>query len=163
MCTRGFAFAAAAYQQVTHGIHLLKAQTYMLQAQGSSDSCSSPGWTLKVPGCSGIVEPIARGKPIASIHSAEPNRSPGSLKPRPLRARPRGSARTRSARHLDYSARVERPLATVVRAKSQGWGKGMPAARDSSPRSGSRAIRAALRGSSHSRVPEWPVQASLHC
>lgn len=66
--------------------------------------------------------PIARGKSVASIHSAEPNRSPGSLKPRPLRARPRGSARTRFARHLDSSARVERPLAIVVRAKSQGMG-----------------------------------------
>lgn len=161
-------------QQVTHAVHLLKAQICILPVQGSSDSCSSPRvGPLKVPGYSGIIAPTARGKPVASIHSAEPNRIPGFPQAPPLRARPRGSARSRPARHLGYSVRLERLLATVVRVKSQGMGdselgKGDACCLGSGPRSGS-------RPSTHEQseqlsvgvltreFPSGPVQASLLC
>lgn len=83
-----------------------------------------------------------------------------SLGPRPLRARPRGPARSRPARHLGHSGSVERGLSTAVRAKSRGlgtqaWGKRVSAAGDSGPRPGSppgrpRLVRAVLCASPHS-------------
>lgn len=121
----------------------LKAQICVLQARGSSYSCSFPMWALcryqGAPGsprrplqASQMPAPAARSRTAARV----------SLRPRPLRARPRGSARSRPARHLGYSVRFQRQLATVVRARSQEMGtqsrgKGMPAAWDSGPRSGS--------------------------
>lgn len=108
---------------VTRAIHHLRAQIRVLQVQDSSDRCSSPGHHL-----------YKRWRAPATPHEPQKAgevRVPGPLsrtasrvrlRPRPLRARPRDPARSWSARHLVYAGRLERGLATVVRAQFQGLG-----------------------------------------
>lgn len=89
---------------------------HILQAQDSSDSRSSPGLSpLHGLVCSGIT-----ARPVAGASPAEPSSSPGLPQAPPLRARPRGLARPRAARHLGCSLMVERRLRAEVRARSQG-------------------------------------------
>lgn len=157
---------------VTRAIHHLRAQIRVLQVQDSSDRCSSPGHHL----CKRWRAPATPHGPqkAGEVQVPGPLSRTASrvlLRPRPLRARPRDPARSRSARHLVYTGRLERGLATVVRAKFQGlrtqtWGKGISAAWDSGPRPGCspdlpRLVRAVLRASAHSRVPGWPGSSPL--
>lgn len=147
---------------MTHAVLLLKAQICVLRTQDSS-AVPFPGGPSAG---SGVLrdQRADRWRP-ARCHHHRRTAARVSLRPRPLRARPRGSARSRSARHLGYSVRVERLLATVVRAKSQemgtqSWGKGkclLPetAAHDWGARQPLTSGPKQLSG----RVPEWPCSS----
>lgn len=93
-------------------IHPLKAQISILQ--DSSDSCCSLRWAFCRCRCA--ARTTALTLEAAQVPASAPlsrTATGVSLRPRPLRARPRGSARSRSARHLGYPVRVERLLAAV--------------------------------------------------